>query len=126
MSHPLYDVNKVAEDVLSSLNRLAQEIHSSEAEEGDYLSQETPQAAYAALEKFKSILQESGESVARSQGRVFDLCQTVESKLRNPSIQTMVGAMAVELSGILKVVMTILRPKDTKKVEGTSLEKLGK
>ena len=128
MTNPAYEINKVAEDVVVSLTRLDREISSSRGSDVDYRPNETTQKAYDSLQKLNSMLKGDGERVTqlRGRGNVVDALIKIEPKLDSPSVQTMLGTMAVELSGMLRMALLVLREKDPKKVEGTSFEGLYK
>lgn len=127
MAHPT-ELNKAVEDAITTLTKLDQAITMSYGSDVDYRPNETTQKAFNAVEKLNSMLQTEKEGVKelRGRGNVLDVMAKIGPKLDSPSIQTMLGSVAVELSGMLRNVQQVLKEKDTKKVEGTGFEGLKK
>lgn len=128
MSNPAYEINKALEETLSTLTNLDRAISSSRGSEVDFLPNVTTQKAYDALQKLNTMLAKGGEEAKelRGRGNVLDVMAKLGPKLDNPSVQTMLGALAVEFSNMLRTVQSVLKEKDTKKVEGTGFEGLKK
>ncbi len=127
MPNSASEINKALEEALVSLTQLDQAIGSNRGSDVNYLPNTTTQKAYNALEKLSSILI-GGQNVKELKGRgnVLDVMEKLSPKLDSPSVQTMIGSIAVDLSGVLRKVQQVLKEKDSKKVEGTGFEGLKK
>ena len=128
MSNPAYEINKALEETLVTLTKLDQAISSSRGSDVDYLPNATTQKAYDALQKLNTVLTKSGEGAKELKGRgnILDVMAKLGPKLESPSVQTMLGSVAVEFSGMLRTVQQVLKEKDTKRVEGTGFDSLKK
>jgi hypothetical protein len=127
MSNPAYEINKALEEAFTSLTKLDQALTSSRGSDVDYVPNATTQKAYSALENLNKMLKTQGEGKElRGRGNVLDVMEKLGPKLDSPSIQTVLGSMAVDFSNMLRTVQNVLREKDTKRVEGTGFESLKK
>ena len=127
MSNPAYEINKALEEAITSLNQLDRALTYSRGSDIDFVPNETTQKAYAALANLNRILQSEGDGKElRGRGTVLDVMQKLGPKLDSPSVQTILGSMAVDFSNMLRTVQKVLKEKDTKKVEGTGFESLKK
>lgn len=127
MSYSAHEINKAVEDAISTMTNLDKAISSSRGSEVEYLPTETTQKAYDALEKLKGMLKAGGEGAKELKGRgnVLDVMDKLGPKLDRVEIQTMLGTMAVELSGMLRAVQQVLAgSRKGQKVEGTGFERL--
>jgi hypothetical protein len=128
MTYQAYEINKVLEETLTTLTQLDQAITTSRGSDVDYLPNATTQKAYDALQKLNTMLVKGLEEPKELKGRgnVLDVMAKIGPKLDSPSVQTMLGAMAVEFSGMLRTVQKVLKEKDANKIEGTGFEALKK
>ena len=122
------EANKLVGDVVDTLTVLERAITSSSNADFDYLPSETTMKAYNALRALDQVLLAGKEGARELKGRgsVLNVMDKIGPKLDDPSIQTMLGTMAVEFSGIFHTVHNSLTQKDPKKVEGTLFGQLDK
>ena len=123
MSNPSYEINKALEDALRTLNLLDRALTSSRGSDVDYVPNETTQKVYNALENLNQALKtKEGIKELRGRGNVLDIMARLDPKLDTPAVQTALGTMAVELSGVFRTVQNALQEEDINKVKKTGFE----
>ena len=116
MSNPSYEINKALEDALRTLNLLDRALTSSRGSDVDYVPNETTQKVYNALENLNQALKtKEGIKELRGRGNVLDIMARLDPKLDTPAVQTALGTMAVELSGVFRTVQNALQEEDINK-----------
>ncbi len=127
MPYQASEINKALDDACTSLSQLDQALTSYKGSDVDYLPSSTTQKAYNALERLSTLLEGQGDvKELRGRGNMLDVMAKLSPKLDSPSVQTMLGTVAVELCGMLRTVQQVLKEKDAKRVEGTGFEGLNK
>ena len=127
MPNPAQEINKALEKSLVSLTQLDDALKTYRDDEEDFPTA-LPKNVLNDLTNLQAILPKNWEGVKDLTGRrkIVELMELVGPKIDSASVQTMLGSVAVELSGMLRTIKQVLKEKDSKKIEATGFESMKK